>query len=121
MTRSMCSCDVNRNCHSVFTISNRVEPRPACVAALHPWLHGSDTRALPTPSRPPHHRLPDCAGACICVRGDAEDEGEGTGWPGGERQRVQLQGTRESCAALRFWAKEGDRATVAAEATRGAH
>ena len=68
-----------------------------------------------------HHRLPDCAGACICVRGDAEDEGEGTGWPGGERQRVQLQGTRESCAALRFWTKEGDRATVAAEATRGAH
>ena len=40
----MCSSDVNRECHSVFTISNRLEPRPACVAALHSWIHGSDTR-----------------------------------------------------------------------------
>ena len=23
--------------------SNRVEPHPACIAALHSWIHGSDT------------------------------------------------------------------------------
>ena len=51
MTRSMCSSDVNRDCHSVFTISNRLEPRPACVAALHSWIHGSDTRAGVSPTR----------------------------------------------------------------------
>ena len=51
MTKSMCSCDVNREYHSVSTISNRVEPRPACVAALHPWIHGSDTRASVPPTR----------------------------------------------------------------------
>ena len=33
MTRSMCSCDANRNCHLSFrfAISNRVEPHPACI------------------------------------------------------------------------------------------
>ena len=33
MTRSMCSCNANRNYHLSFRfgISNRVEPHPACI------------------------------------------------------------------------------------------
>ena len=67
MTKSMCSCDVNRDCHSVVTISNRVEPRPACVAALHPWLHGSDTRRCAADPAEPGRACPlQPATPCHC-------------------------------------------------------
>ena len=40
----MCSCDANRNCHSVLTTSNRVELHPACMLRCIPVLATSRTR-----------------------------------------------------------------------------
>ena len=57
----MCSCDANRNCHSVVrTTNNRVEPRAACMLHCIPEpkgpTHGHACRVTETEPRITGHR-----------------------------------------------------------------